>query len=70
MHEFSADRNHAVCNIQNRTIPVIIHSETLSVKKFKALAFLSEMISAKYRTLCSILQDCRHSCGQPTVHDT
>jgi hypothetical protein len=29
MHAFSADRDHAMCNIQNRTIPVVqlIHSQ-------------------------------------------
>jgi hypothetical protein len=41
MHEIIADRDHAMCNIQNRTIPVVqlIHFKTYPLQPFNALAF-------------------------------
>jgi hypothetical protein len=50
MHEFNADREHAMCNIQNRSIPVVqlTQLQKLSITTFRAWGSqkLTVMLSA------------------------
>jgi hypothetical protein len=49
MHEFHADRDHAMCNIQNRSIPVVQLTQLRKVsnKTFRALGFSKAHSNAK-----------------------
>jgi hypothetical protein len=54
MHEFHANRDHAMCNIQNRSIPAVqlTHHRILSnwiiaIRNFRALVFLKAHSHAK-----------------------
>jgi hypothetical protein len=49
MDECGADRDHAMCSIQNRTIPVVqlMHFQKLPDISFKALAFSIAYSNAK-----------------------
>jgi hypothetical protein len=41
VYEFRADRDHAMCNVQNRTIPVVqrMQFQLCPLKPFRELAF-------------------------------
>jgi hypothetical protein len=45
MHEFRADGDHAMCNIQNRIIPVVqlIQFQRLQIKNLKGACVLSSL---------------------------